>query len=156
MRILYVLRVTVISLEALILAVSCLSFRLFDAELESLAASFSLNDEILKYLMLMPIGLAAWIFNESRALLQEDNETILILTGWEDYWKLKAHTWVGLGYAVLFVFMSLMPWVSKSGVSTGIGFLLFVSSVFGQLALTISIYVARIRAKEILVHAKRQ
>lgn len=150
------LRVTVISLEALILAVSWLSFQLFDAKLESLAASFSLNDEVLKYLMLMPIALAVWVMNESRVLLQEDNETILILTGWEDYWKLKVHAWVALSYAVLFVFMSLMPWASKSGISTGIGFLLFVSSILGQLALAISVYVARIRAKEILVHAKRQ
>lgn len=94
------------------------------------------------------------IIKEARVLLQEDKETIRILTGWEDYWKLKAHTWASLGYAVLFAFMSLIPWVAKSGIGTGTGLLLFVASIIGQLSLAISVYAARIRVKEIIAHAK--
>lgn len=104
--------------------------------------------------MLLPTALAAWIFNESRVLLQEDKETIRILTEWTDYWKLKIHIWAGLGYTVLFAFMSLIPWVAKSGIGTGTGLLLFVASLIGQLALAIGVYAARIRVKEIIVHAK--
>ena len=154
MRTLYLLQVIVVSVEALVLACTWLVFLYFGTEFESLATSLSLNDEVLKYLMLMPSALAVWVINETRVLLQEDKESIRILTDWEDYWKLKAHTWVSFGYAVVFAFMSLIPWAIKSGISTGIGLLLFVASILGQLFLAISVYAARIRVKEIIAHAK--
>lgn len=154
MRALYFFQVIVVSVEALVLTGTWLTLEYFGTEIESFATSLSLNDEILKYLMLMPIGLAAWIINEIRVLLQEDKESIRILTEWDDYWKLKAHTWVSFGYAVVFAFMSIIPWIVKSGISSGFGLLLFVASIIGQLFLAISVYAARIRLKEIIAHAK--
>ena len=154
MRTLYLLRVVLVSIEALVLAGTWLAFSYFGSELESLATSLSLNDEVLKYLMLMPTALAVWIINETRVLLQEDKETVRILTDWADYWRLKTHTWASLGYAVVFGLMSLIPWAAKSGISTGTGLLLFIASIVGQLFLVISVYAARIRLKEIIAHAK--
>lgn len=154
MRILYVLRVGLVSFEALVLASAWLSFSYFNNELQAFAAALALNDEVLKYLMLLPAALAVWVINETKILLQEDKETVRILIDWPDYWKLKTHTWISLGYAVVFAFMSLIPWVSKSGISTGIGMLLFLASIVGQLCLAISVYDARIRVKEIIAHAK--
>lgn len=154
MRTLYVLRIVLVSVEALVLVGTWLAVSYFLSEFDSLSASLSLNDEVLKYLMLMPAALAVWIINETRVLLQEDKETVRILTDWEDYWKLKAHTWTSIGYAVVFAFMSLIPWAAKSGIGTGTGLLLFVASIVGQLSLAISVYAARIRVKEIIAHAK--
>lgn len=154
MRALYLLRVVLVSAETLVLAGTLLAFFYLARELESLATSFSLNDEVLKYLMLMPVVLAVWIFKEARVLLQEDKETVRILTDWEDYWKLKAHVWACLGYAVVFAFMSLIPWTAKGGIGTGTGLLLFVSSIAGQLSLATTVYAARIRVKEIIAHVK--
>lgn len=154
MRTLYLLRVIFVSFEALVLVGAWWVFVKFSSQLDSLAASISLNEEVLKYLMLLPAALAAWIFNEARVLLQEDKETICILTAWPDYWKLKAHAYACLIYAVLFVFMSLMPWLVKSGIGTGIGLLLFIVSLIGQFSLAVSIYAARIRLKEIIVCVK--
>lgn len=154
MRTLYLLRVVLVSVEALVLAGTWLAFSYFPSEFDTLATSLSLNDEVLKYLILMPAALAVWIINETRVLLQEDKETVRILTDWEDYWKLKAHTWASLGYAVVFAFMSLIPWAAKSGLGTGTGLLLFVASIVGQLSLAIGVYAARIRVKEIIAHAK--
>lgn len=154
MRILYLLRVVLVSVEALILAGTWLAFSYFWSEFEYLATSLSLNDEILKFLMLMPIALAVWIINETRVVLQEDKETVRILTDWPDYWRLKAHTWASLGYAVVFGLISLVPWAAKSGIGTGTGLLLFAASILGQLYLAISVYAARIRIKEIIAHTK--
>lgn len=154
MRALYIIRVVLVSVEALVLVGTWLAFLYFKSEFDFLAKSFSLHDEVLKYLILMPIALAVWIINEARVLLQEDGQTVRILTAWEGYWKLKIHTWVSFGYAVLFAFISLMPWVAKSGIGTGTGFLLFLASIVGQFSLAISVYAARIRVKEIIAHAK--
>lgn len=154
MRTFYVIRVGLVSVEALILACAWLLFSYFNSDLQTLAASLELNDEVLKYLMLLPVALAVWVIKEMKVLLQEDKETIRILTGWPDYWKLKVHTWTSLGYAVLFATISLIPWLAKSGISTGIGMLLFLTSIIGQLSLAISVYAASIRVKEIIAHAK--
>lgn len=143
-----------VSVEAFVLAATWLAFSYIVNAFESLATSLSLNDEVLKYLMLMPAALAVWIINETRVLLQEDKETVRILTGWGDYWKLKAHTWTSFGYAVVFASMSLIPWAAKSGIGTGTGLLLFIASIVGQLSLAIGVYAARIRVKEIIAHAK--
>lgn len=122
-------------------------------QFNDIASVIHLNDEINKYLMLLPAGLAVWIFNEVRCLLQEDKDTLRLLLRWEDYWKLKCHAWVSLCYAVVFVCISLVPWVSKSGIATGGGILLFLVGVVGQLYVAVSVYLARIKVKEIVVSA---
>lgn len=152
MRTLYFLRVLVVSVEALVLATSWVCATYFHGALQGFAASLALNEEVLKYLLLLPAGVAAWVANECRMLLQEDKETIRTLTSWPDYWKLKAHVWVSLIYAALFAGISMIPWTAKSGISTGFGLLIFLTSLVGQLYLAIAVYAARIRAKEILAH----
>jgi hypothetical protein len=154
MHTLYALRVALVSFEALVLAITWLAFSYFNSEFQTFSASLALNEEVLKYLMLLPAALAVWVINETRVLLQEDKETVRILTGWPDYWKLKTHTWISLAYAIVFAFMSLIPWAAKSGISTGIGMLLFLASIVGQLCLAISVYAARIRVNEIIAHTK--
>lgn len=154
MRTLYVLRVTFLSIEALVLMATTLGWVSYQKEFQAIASSLEVDSEMLKYLMFLPTGLAVWIFNEVRVLLQEDKETIRILTEWEDYWRLKVHTWLSLFYALVFAVLSLLPWVFKGGISTGIGLLLFIASIVGQSSLAVSIYTARIGLKEMIAHVK--
>jgi len=153
MRALYFFRVLLISVEAFLIGVSGLVWYHFSADLNHLATTIKLNDDILKYLMLVPVGLAVWIANELRQLLQEDKGTTRFLMGWPDYWKLKLHLWVSLIYAVVFVCMSIAPWVVQAGITTGIGLLLFLTSIVGQITLSASVYAARLRVKELLSNA---
>ncbi len=153
MRALYFFRVLFISVEAFLISVSELVWYQFSADLNHLATTIKLNDDILKYLMLVPVGLAVWVANELRQLLQEDKGTTRFLMGWPDYWKLKLHLWVSLIYAVVFVWMSIAPWVVQAGISTGIGLLLFLTSIVGQITLSASVYAARLRVKELLSNA---
>ena len=100
MRAPYAIRVAAISLEALLLFASILGWLAFESELMGLAKAVALNDELLKYLLVLPLGLGAWIFNEARMLLQEDKETTRVLTAWPDYWRLKTHIWIALHRAM--------------------------------------------------------
>ena len=155
MRTIYIIRVILVSVEAMILLCGSLIYWFFHNQFESFTKLFSFNDDILKYLMFMPVALAVWVSNEIRALLQEDNETIVILTSWNDYWRLKVHVWVSLGYIVLFASISIIPWLFGIGVKTGFGLLLFSMSIVGQLYIAFSIYKARIRIKEIITVLKK-
>jgi len=130
---LYWIRVFFVSLEALVLLLAALVWAVFAEELQSLANSLSLNEEFLKYMFVAPVGVGMWVVNESRQLLQEDKESIKLLTAWPDYPKLKVHVWVGLAYCLMFSAISLVPWAAKSGVSSAAGLLLFLASITGQL-----------------------
>lgn len=141
-------------MEALVLAGAWFAFYYYSSEFQAFASSLELNEEVLKYLMLLPVALAVWVFNEIRVMLQEDKETVRILTGWQDYWKLKTHAWVSLSYSVVFACISLTPWLAKTGISTGNGLLLFLTSIFGQFSLAMSVYAASIRVKEIIAQAE--
>lgn len=150
---LYSIRVFVFSLEALVVFIATLIWAVFAAELQSLANGLSLNEEFLKYMLVAPAGIAMWVVNESRQLLQEDKESIKLLTAWPDYPKLKIHVWVGLVYCLIFSVASLVPWAAKSGVNSAAGLLLFLASITGQLIVAASVYTARIRVRELLAHA---
>jgi hypothetical protein len=155
MRLIYAFRVVTVSAEALLLCAAFLVWKMFHEWLEIFAASLQVNEEIIKYLMLLPVVVAGWTINESRLLLQDDRETIRLLTLWDDYWRLKTHVWVALFYAVFFAALSMTPWTIKSGISTAGGLLLFVVSILGQLMVAATVYGARLRVKELLVRAER-
>lgn len=145
----YWFRTFIVSIEVVILLIGLFAWVHFSAYLDTTAKSLSLNDEFMKYLMLLPLALAVWIINECRLILHEDKETTRILIAWPDYQKLKTHVWVSLLYALIFASLSAAPFLVKSGLSTGVGFLLFVTSIVGQLWLAATVYAARIRVKEI-------
>jgi hypothetical protein len=149
---LYFFRVLLISLEASLIGIAVLVWYHFSTDIDHLATTISLNDEVLKYLMLVPVGLAVWVANELRQLIQEDKSTTRFLVGWPDYWKLKVHLWVSLVYAAVFVCLSIAPWVVRAGISTGVGLLLFLTSIAGQIILAASVYAARLRVKELLAN----
>lgn len=150
---LYWARVLLISFETLLLLLSAMIWFVFRSELETAAGVLALNEEFLKYMSVAPVSMGLWIFNESRVLLQEDMDTIRILTAWPDYALLKVHIWVGLLFAMLFAVASIVPWAAKAGVSHGAGLLLFMVAIVGQLIVAASIYAARIRVKELIVNA---
>lgn len=117
----YTLRVILLSAEAFVLGLAWLIHTYFDQPIQAFASTLSLNDEVLKYLMMLPTAMGVWIINESRLLLQQDDQTIRILTAWPDYSKLKIHASVGLAYALVFTGISFIPWMAKAGISTETG-----------------------------------
>lgn len=151
---LYWVRVILVSVEAVVLFFAALIWLVFRVELQSLASNISLNDEFLQYMFVAPVGIGMWVVNESRQLLQEDKESIKVLTAWPDYPRLKVHIWVGLLYCLIFAALSLIPWAAKSGVSSGAGLLLFLASIAGQFIVAASVYTARIKVREMLAHVR--
>lgn len=154
MKFLYMLRVLVVSLEAVVLLLGLLAWTYLEVSLNKLASALSINEDVLKFLMLVPLGLFVWIANELRQLLVEDKDTIRILTAWPDYSLLKVHVWVALLYSVVFASLSVVPWFASSGVRAGWALLIFVASTLGQLLVAASVYSARIKVKELVAHVR--
>lgn len=148
MRFIYALRVVFFSFEALVIFVSWLVFVYLNYELQALSFLLSLNNDVVKFIAFIPMAIAVWVLREIRLLLQNDKDTVRILTAWPDYWKLKMHAWVSLGFAVLFAAISILPWIGISGIGPDFGPLMFFTGLVGQLVLALSVYAARIAINE--------
>lgn len=149
-RVFYFLRVFLFSLETIIIFGGVLVNDYFAASVQSLANAITLHENLENYLMVAPVAVGIWIFLEIRNLLQEDNNRINILTGWDGYWKLKTHTRVAITYSIIFVSMSLVPWCSEFSLKTRVGFSFFIIGLLGQLCVALSVYIAHIQIKEII------
>ncbi|MDB5814724.1 MAG: hypothetical protein JWN23_1841 [Rhodocyclales bacterium] len=151
MKFLYQLRVLLISFESLII-IGSLYLAVEQKEiLQRAAASLSIDGEVLKYMMLLPIALLAWIAKELRDLVFENARVARLLVSWPDYWKLKAHVSAALVFAITFAVTSVTPWLFQAGISSGFNLLLFALSLLGQLSVAASVYSARFQIQEFVM-----
>lgn len=150
MRLLYFSRVFFVSLEFLFLALTLLCARLFESHASALASTLAINEELIKWAILLPITLFAWCANEGRDLIFSNPEHSKILVNWPDYWRLKQHVFVSLIFLLIFCALSVLPWLSKSGITTGAGLVLFVAGCIGCGIVAAHIYAAKISINEIM------
>ncbi|HWU99443.1 MAG TPA: hypothetical protein VN114_13095, partial [Oxalicibacterium sp.] len=115
------------------------------------AKALLLNEELTKYLMLLPFGLAYWIVKEAKELIFSEKNHAEQLVHWPEYWKLKIHIYVSFLFGFIFVLISLLPWLSVSGLTEVKSLLIFIGGVVGMLWVAGSIYFAQISVKEILM-----
>ncbi|TDM09010.1 MAG: hypothetical protein C4K60_06555 [Ideonella sp. MAG2] len=150
MRLIYFARVFFISFEFLALAISVLLVKFFESEANAITSALAINEELTKFAMLLPITLFAWCANEGRDMIFSNQDHSKILVNWPDYWKLKHHIFASLLFSLIFCLLSIFPWLSKSGVSTGIGLILFSSGCFGSILVAAQIYSAKMSINEVM------
>jgi hypothetical protein len=149
MRILYFLRVVIVGFEFLILLLMAGCLLHFVHQVEMLVGMVRLNDEFKKFLILLPVTIFVWIVKEARDFVFLESEFAAALVNWPDYEKFKLHVYVSLAYAVIFLLVSITPWVSKYDLLDGVGAVLFVGGVLGNFWVAGSIYFSQISMKEI-------
>lgn len=140
---------TIISLEFVVLLVGAAGILVWQEQLARLTAMLSSDPEFLKYLALLPVGIAVWIFSEARTLLLPDGKARVVLHQWPDYWRLKAHFAVSLMYTAIFTVTGLAAWAFGLTAANPKGFVLLATSVLGQLIVAVSVYLAKISVSEI-------
>lgn len=106
------------------------------------------NEEVLKYLLFLPISFFVWIVKEAKDMVVSEKEHLKILVNWPDYWKFKIHVNVSLFYALIFLLVSALPWfgfISPRGV---VSLFLFVTGLVGEFIVSACIYFSQIALKE--------
>lgn len=148
MKIAYFIRTFFISVEFLIIAVSVYLYFNYEIDIVKFSKSLKINEEIGKYFIMLPLGLAVWIFLETKKIVFDNSAFSKLLVSWPEYWKLKMHLQVTLIYAALFSFISIIPWLTKEGVESGFGLLLFSCGLTGQLVVSASLFFAGFAIQE--------
>lgn len=150
MRLFYFVRVFFVSLEFLVLTLTFFCVRLFEPHASAIASALAINEELIKWAILLPITLFAWCANECRDLIFSNPDHSKILVNWPDYWRLKQHIVASLIYLIIFCALSGFPWLSKSGITTGPGLIFFVAGCVGCIIVAAQLYAAKMSINEIM------
>jgi hypothetical protein len=150
MRFLYFLRVFFVSLEFLVLALALLCVMYLERQASAIASALVINEELVKWAILLPITLTVWCAKEARDLIFSNPEHSKALVNWPDYWRLKRHIVVSLIFLAIFCVLSGLPWLSKSGIATGVGLIFFSTGLLGSVLVAVQLYAAKISINEIM------
>lgn len=152
MKVIYYLRVTLVSVEVLVALLGTLFFGLFEAEIVSFIGSFKPNDKALEWVIAYPLGLMVWMLRDGVTVLFPDSEKSKILHQWPGYWGLRAHFNVGLAYGFVASLTCLIIWL-KGGVSNAKELYVFLVSAIVLSISAFSFYFANIKIKEMLIRS---
>jgi hypothetical protein len=145
------LRTIIVSFEFLTILLGLAVSLYFPVELEALAKNIISEDEIVKYLTLLPSAFFIWTIKEAIALLFPNEKYVKVLHNWKDYWRLRIHFYVSVFYSLFFAVVGILVWIMGYKINEANGFLFLVSSVVGGFIVVSSVYFAKIRQKEILL-----
>lgn len=151
MRLLYFLRIIIISVEFIVILALAACIKLFVQQASIFSSSLTINTELTKWAILLPISLFIWCAKEGHDLIFANQEHSKILINWPDYWRLKQHVIVSLIFSIFFCVLSAYPWMSESGISTGEGLTIFFFSCLGSLVVAGHLYFAKMAIKEIIL-----
>ncbi len=149
----YFLQVFLVSLELLfflLILLICISKQL---EIGAFLESTKFNEEAIKWVTLYPLGICGWVLKDGSTVLFPDDKTNKILHDWPDYWRLKTHFHVGIIYSILFVLPCFYIWLTGE-ILTIYGVAIFLSCSIACSINAFSFFQAKIKIKEILIHAK--
>ena len=144
---------TFLSPEFLVILIG-LGLYFLPSQVESISSMLQDSPEILRYISLLPVAMATWVFKENKKLLFPEEDKDSIIQKWPDYWKLKVYFYVSIGYAFLFAFMGVSVWLLGYKINQPAGFLPLAVSIVGGFVVIVTTYFAKIRQKEILLGNK--
>lgn len=151
MRFLYFLKILFVSFEFLLILSMVFIIKYFDQHLDDFSENIIINDDLLKWTILLPISLFIWCSKEGYGLIFSNYNTGKILVNWPDYWKLKQHIVVSLMFSILFCLIAAYPWVTSYNIKTGVGLTSFLFGCLGGLVVAIHLYFAKMTINEILL-----
>lgn len=148
------LRTFVFSFEFLFIILGICFGLWWQKPIEILGELLNPTNEILKHLSFVPLGLGVWCINQSRKLLFPDQNKTEILHEWPDYWKLRVVFNVTFLYSCLFAAAGLFSWLFNFSVKNPLQLSYIIFTILGSLAVTVSVYWARVNLEEILIKIK--
>ena len=114
----------------------------------SFANDLMANNEIVKYLSLLPVGVFVWMFVYLRKLLFPEKDINKIMQSWPDYYKLKSCIYAAMLWGVVFSVAAIVGWIlSITGIFEA-SFILITCSILGSLIDACSVYFAEISINE--------
>ncbi|WP_144821611.1 hypothetical protein [Marinobacter piscensis] len=150
MKVLYFLRVLIVSYEFVFLAFCLVVYMLSQKVLSGSFPLSSLNEDAIKWAMIFPVGIAGWTLKEGVGVLFPSAKNEKVLHEWPDYWKLKIHFDVGMTNSILFTVPCFIVWL-LSILNTLVGAWVFFGFAGALSINALSFYTAKIHLRSALI-----
>lgn len=118
MKFLYCTRVFIIGFEFLLIVFVGSMHELLIDHISLLNINISSENDVIKWLILLPFGTFLWNLKEARIIIGFDNSQAKLLLKWPSYWKIKYHVFAAIFYSVVFLLYSIFPWLFFEGVKS--------------------------------------
>lgn len=151
MKILYYLRVVVLSWEFVLLFGGFILIGVFPEKINAFAPSLNVNNDMLKLLMFVPIALLVWSAKQYQELFIGENKDAKALINWPDFWKIKAVFYVALTYGLVFCIFAVVSLLTENKTLQGSNLIIFAGTCLGSFIVAGSIYFARIHISELFL-----
>lgn len=147
-KLFYFIFVFIFSYEFLFSLILFVIYLFFKAEINAAISAVKFNTDLIKYLIVLPVGVFAWVLKEVKDIVVAEKDNIKVLINWPDYWRLKCHLQVSILYGVIFCCASIAPWLRDQAIYDAFGIVVFLNSLLGILIVATSVYFAQISLKE--------
>jgi len=105
--------------------------------------------EGVKYLSLVPVAVAAWSLQQSKAILFPAEDIKGILQQWPKFQKLKERVIIGILFQAVFCTLGVGAWIISPSLSNGTAVIVMGMSIAGALVGASTFYLAGIMSAEI-------
>ncbi len=146
-----ILRIYIISPEALTIAISWLILMFYPRPMNILGQEIIDKDSMIQYIALLPVALLIKAFALSKDTLGPlDIPNNKLLYEWKDYWRLKQRVLATLLFCIVASINSIGLWIFKTYVRPELLGFGLISSIALSLTSTVTLYLGYLRLREIL------
>jgi len=105
--------------------------------------------EGVKYISILPVAVATWSLQQSKAILFPAEDLKGILQQWPKFQKLKERVIIGLLFQAVFCMLGIGAWIISPSLSNGTAVIVMGMSIVGALVGASTFYLAGIMSAEI-------
>lgn len=143
-------RAIFVSPEVLVALIMIVIYLIFPYSFEFAGSRFKAEQELWKYLALLPGIPFAWIIKETLSVLFPMKDSNRIIANWPDFWRLKYRVYIACGWTFLCCAGGLSAWLMNNVWSLSTVGLLYLSSMAISFVSAATIFLARTNVRQLL------
>lgn len=135
--------------EFVVASLAILALQVEPVWLSQVSKVFASAPDGVKYIALVPVGIALWCVQQSRIILFPQEDTKGLLQEWPKFIELKTRVLIGLIYQGVFSILGITAWFIAPKLDSGTSTVVMGMAVVGSLTGAVTFYLASLMATEI-------
>jgi len=151
MRLLEILRIIIMSYEALFIAVVAFAYNYFPELLVGIGNPLKNNDDVLQYMVSLPIFMCGYSVQQTwKILMPLEGNSNRKLHEWPNYWRLKYRVIISSIICAACIFSYVCIWLYSSSFSVLTFGAVFITSIIIPLIVAFNIHLAALKVRELM------
>jgi hypothetical protein len=151
MRLLEILRIIIVSYEALFAGIVVLTYNYFPELFMRIGNPFKSNDHILQFMVTVPIGMCVYSVQQTwKILMPLEGKSNRKLHEWPNYWKIKYRVIISSILCTACIFSYVCIWIFGSLFLDHAFAAIFITSIIIPVIVAFSVHLAALKVRELM------